>query len=462
MHRLTDTPLAAASGFLDRPAVLTQDRTWTWGEVHGAAIALAGRLPPGTTVCNLCDTRLGFLVTWLAALRRGCMQILPPSAGRSEMVEILKASTRPVVVVDDAASESSWADHALCFLHTPTPPPACQPDSGLTWLRDGDAEALLVRLYTSGSTGAPEPQTKTLGQLSRGAHVLAARLDEHVKGGVQAVAQIICSVPPQHMFGLETSVMLPLVTGIPLRDCSPLLPADVQAAFAGAAAGAAWVATPLHLRALALSGVTLPGCRLVLTSTMPLSAALAAQAETLSGAPVMEIYGSTETGVVAMRRTAVEAVLRPVEGVHIEPLETGTRVRGAHFSSPQTLADQVEPDGGGGFVLLGRRGDLIKIGGRRASLMSLNRLLEDLPGLTDGVFYLPASTSGTQRLVLIHVGPALDHAATRRWLRSRMDPLFLPRAIIRVDRLPRTAAGKLPRAALDELYAAHQSAREPR
>lgn len=461
MHSLTDTPLAAAPAFLDRAAVLTDQRIWTWREVHGAAIALAARLPPGSTVCNLCDSRVGFLVAWLAALRRGCMQILPPSSGRTELVGILKSDTRALVVVDGAESAATWADQAPCLHYAPAPPSAYVPDSGLAWLQEGTADRALVRLYTSGSTGTPEPHTKTLSQLSRGAGVLATRLDEKVEGGVCALGQIVCSVPPQHMFGLEASVMLPLVTGIPVRDVKPLLPADVQAAFAQAPSDGAWVATPLHLRALALSGVTLPRCRLVLASTMSLSTELAARVERFSGAPVMEIYGSTETGVVAMRRTALEATWRPVEGVSIEICDAGTRVSGGHFPSPRILADQVEPDARGGFVLLGRQGDLIKIAGRRASLAGLTRVLEDLPDLADGVFYLPATNSGTQRLVLIHAGPALDPAATLRWLRSRMDPLFLPRIIIRVERLPRTETGKLPRAALDELYAAHRPAREP-
>ena len=33
-----------------------------------------------------------------------------------------------------------------------------------------------------------------------------------------------------------------------------------------------------------------------------------------------------------------------------------------------------------------------------------------------------------------------------------MDAAFLPRAIIRVDRLPRSGAGKIARASLDEIY----------
>lgn len=460
MDRMMDTPLAAAPAFLDRPAVIAAARTWTWRDVHRCSIALAQRLVDGATVCNLCDSRAGFLIAWLAALRRGCTQVLPPSSGRAELAGILQLARNPVIVVDDAGSAAVWDSEAQC-LQVDVEAPLLS-DQELAWLQDSDADAPLVRLYTSGSTGAPEPQNRSLSQLVRGARVLAARLDDTVPGGIAALGQIVCSVTPQHMFGLETSVMLPLVTGIPVRELKPLLPADVHAAFAAATVDGAWVATPLHLRALALSGVTLSHCRLVLASTMPLSASLAAQVEALGNAPVLEIYGSTETGVVAMRRTAVEACWLPVDGVRIEPAEMGTRVTGGHFPSPCLLADQVEPDGNGGFVLLARLGDLIKIAGRRASLGSLNRLLEDMPGLTHGVFYLPAGSSGTQRLVLIHEGPPLDRAVVHQWLRGRMDALFLPRTIIRVERLPRTPAGKLRRTALDGVYAAHMAGKQRR
>jgi hypothetical protein len=106
--------------------------------------------------------------------------------------------------------------------------------------------------------------------------------------------------------------------------------------------------------------------------------------------------------------------------------------------------------------LLGRQADLIKIAGRRASLAGLNLLLHDMPGFEDGVFYLPATGSPTERLCLIHTG-TLPRAAIEQWLRSRLDPAFLPRTIIRVDRLPRGDSGKLPRQALDELHAAWQA-----
>ena len=69
------------------------------------------------------------------------------------------------------------------------------------------------------------------------------------------------------------------------------------------------------------------------------------------------------------------------------------------------------------------------------------------------MFYLPATGAPAERLVLIHAGEPLDRAAAEAWLRERIDPVFLPRTIIRVERLPRTEGGKLPRAALDQIYA---------
>jgi acyl-coenzyme A synthetase/AMP-(fatty) acid ligase len=452
MPPLTDTPLLAAATHLDGLAVIGEGRDWTWREVHAASVALAQQLDDSVTVCNLCGSRVSFLVTWLAALRRGCLQLLPPSGGHADLVAILKSVANPVIVVDDARLlQPHWSEHARCLVHCPEPPAHPVADATLAWSPDLDAP--LLRLYTSGSTGTPEPQVKTLGQFARGAQVLAARLDQEVAGGLAAVRQIVCSVPPQHMFGVETSVMLSLVAAIPVVDRRPLLPADVQAAFERCAGDAAWIATPLHLRALAQSGVALSRCSLVLVSTMPLAPTLAAQGETLARAPVVEIYGSTETGVVAMRRGALDPRWRPVQGVRIESEGSRTRVWGTHFPSPQLLADQVEVDAQGGFDLLGRHGDLIKIAGRRASLAGLNLLLQDLPGQDDAVFYLPATGAPTERLVLIHAGPPLDRAATEAWLRERMDPVFLPRTIIRVDRLPRTESGKLPRAALDQVYA---------
>ena len=461
MRCLLDSPLVAAASWLDRPAVVGGERDWTWRQIHTASIDLADRLEGAALVGNLCNSRAGFLIGWLAALRGGCVQWLPASGGQAELATMRTSGDGCRVLVDD---EHSWlpqpkALQAQGIVLDPAAEVVGRSDAELAWSPDWHSP--LVKLFTSGSTGTPEPQLKSLQQLAMGALVLAGRLETAVDGGTAALGPIVCSVPPQHMFGLEASVMLSLVVGMPVLDRRPLLPADVRAAIERSVQGAVWVATPLHLRALVQAGDHVANCSAVIASTMPLSPALAAQAEGLLGGPVLEIYGSTETGALAMRRTACGAGWRALQGVRIEATAQGSWAWGKHFRSPQALADTIAFDASGDFTLLGRHGDLVKIAGRRASLAGLNQLLSDLPGLVDGVFYLPATGAPAERLVLIQAGAAPGRASTAAWLRERMDPVFLPRTIIQVDHLPRTASGKLPRAALDAVYSAWLADKAP-
>jgi hypothetical protein len=133
------------------------------------------------------------------------------------------------------------------------------------------------------------------------------------------------------------------------------LPADVRAACAGRPR-AAWVATPLHLRSLVQATADGPRCSAVVTSTMPLTEAVARRSEQLCAAPVLEIYGSTETGALALRRTARETRWRPLAEVRLESSADGMVATGSHFAGPIALADVARIDPGGSFVLLGRSG----------------------------------------------------------------------------------------------------------
>jgi acyl-CoA synthetase (AMP-forming)/AMP-acid ligase II len=456
---LSDSPLSAAPAFLDRPAVFESTRAWTWRQIHQASIALSVRIAGASAVCNLCTSRLAFLVTCLAALRNRCVMILPPSISSADLQEVLSRHPHPVVVGDAATGHGADALRGLSAIPYvacgPAWPPAAYSADALAWQPAWDATSVV--LFTSGSTGTPEPQAKTLRHLALGALVLGARLSKDLEGGLGAIERIVCSVPPQHMFGFECSVMLSLLCGMPVLDRRPLLPADVLAAFAGAAR-CAWIATPLHLRSLVQSGQSVRACSVVVTSTMPLAPGIARQAERQLDAPVLEIYGSTETGVLALRRTARETRWQGVDGVRVTRDDDANVATGSHFESPVKLLDELLLAADGSFTLLGRQSDLVKIAGRRASLAGLNLLLQEMPGLADGVFYLPDTGSDTERLCLIYAGPALDRTAALAWLRRRLDPVFLPRVFVRLERMPRTETGKMPRLLLDRAFADWQLA----
>ncbi len=450
---LPDTePKWAHLAHFNQPAVIAGTASWSWAELHATAIQLVDGLDDGTALCNLCTTRRGFMVTWLAALHGHRMQILPPSSGRSELNALLEAAGAVTLVTDDAALVAeTWPGNTRCLLLDPDAASSAAAPDDFVWTPDCRIDH--VTLHTSGSTGAPVPHAKNLRHLMRGAASLRALLDTVMPPDRDARLTLVSSVPSQHMFGFESSVMLPLMSDALLWEGQPLLPADVADAFAEIAAPGIWLTTPVHISALVRTGESIDNCGGILSSTMQLSPALAARAEALANAPVIEVYGSTETGLLASRRPSRSTAWQPAAGVQIEATPTGIEVRGTHFRSPQTLLDRIEshPDG---FELLGRGEDLVKVAGRRASLAGLNQLLADHPGIDDASFLHPRTGDHSGRMVLFYVGTSVSRNDLLTWLRGRIDPAFLPRAVYRVAEIPRSPNGKLRYSELARLYQA--------
>ncbi|HEY4555796.1 MAG TPA: AMP-ligase, partial [Lysobacter sp.] len=177
---------------------------------------------------------------------------------------------------------------------------------------------------------------------------------------------------------------------------------------------------------------------------------LAAAAEARFGCEVRELFGSTETCVIARRRTARESAWTPLPGVRLAPQPDGTAVHAPHLPEPVVLADLVDVHADGRFELRGRNADLLEIAGKRASLGDLTRKLLAVPGVEDGVVVQLDETdaAGVRRIAALVVAPSLEPRAILRALREQVDPVFLPRRLRRVDALPRNETGKLPRQAL--------------
>jgi len=297
--------------------------------------------------------------------------------------------------------------------------------------------------FTSGSTGAPKANPKTWATLCA-----SSALNAQLLCGAGA-PNVVATVPPQHMYGLELSVLLPLRSRAAIHTGHPFFPADVAHALAALPEPRVLVTTPFHLRALMHENTPLPLLQTIVSATAPLDAELAALAEQRHAADVVEVFGSTETCVIAHRRPARDETWQLYPGIDLQPQPDGTLVLAPHFSAPTLLQDIVELRAARQFVLRGRNSDLLEIAGKRASLGDLTRRLLAIPGVSDAVvFQLDADASGVRRLAALAVAPGLQAADILRVLRSAIDPVFLPRPLRLVDRLPRNPAGKLPRAAL--------------
>jgi acyl-coenzyme A synthetase/AMP-(fatty) acid ligase len=263
-------------------------------------------------------------------------------------------------------------------------------------------------------------------------------------------AEVVGTVPPQHMYGFETTVLLPLHA--PAASwCGPaFFPEDMRLALAALRAPRLLVTTPLQLRALLRADLGLPDLAGFISATAPLDADLARAVEARWGAPMLEIFGATEVGSIASRRTLDGEAWRLYPEIRLEEGEIS-----APFAPPTPLDDEVEVLDSGRFRLLGRRQDIVKLAGHRASIAGLNRILLSLDGVEDGTFLRPPDLEerATARLMVVVVAPGLAPEAIIEALRSRIDPIFLPRRVIQVPALPRNEFGKLRREHLDALLA---------
>ena len=417
-------------------------RAVTVGRFLAEAAALAARLPDRPYAVNLCADRYRALLGLAAALMRGQVTLL--CADRAPQRLRTLAERYP----DAHAVADGPVDTALPVLRPDAlPPPA---ESGTVPLPLIPAERIAAVGFTSGSTGEPAAHAKPWGALVAAAEAAAERFGLRAADGPPSA--VIATVPPQHMYGFETTVVLPLHSAAAQVAGETFYPSDVAEALASVPGRRVLVTTPLQLRAILAAGIAPPPLSAVVSATAPLSAALAEAVERAWDVPVLEIYGATEAGSMASRRTVDEPDWLPYRTVSLHP--GGVKVAGL---GPVPLADSLEPspDPGraGRFRLLGRESDVVKLGGRRASLAELNRLLLGVEGVEDGVFLAPdeLESNPAARLSAFAVAPGLSAEDIVAALRGRVEAIFLPRPVVLVPALPRDALGKLPRRALLEL-----------
>jgi acyl-coenzyme A synthetase/AMP-(fatty) acid ligase len=394
-------------------------------------------------VLNVCADRYLFAVGFAAGLVSGKVNLLP-STHTPEVIRQLRAFAPDVTCLSDEAGCDIDLPRVMLSAAAPGSHVASMAMPQL------DPAQVAAYVFTSGSTGAPVPHRKTWRSLTDDVREEAARLG---LGGQRCT--VVATVPPQHMYGLETSFLLPLLNGHALCAERPFYPADIATVLAGVPRPRILASTPVHLRALMGSGVELPAVDLVVSATAPLAAQLALEVETRCHCQLLEIYGTTETGQIATRRSTAGAAWRLWPGIVLSAHGEETWAVGGHVEEPKRLYDVLEMIGSDSFLLHGRIADLVNIAGKRSSLAYLNHQLNSIPGVLDGAFFHAHEPDGERadvaRVGACAVAPGRDAAWLIAQLRQRIDPVFLPRPLLLVEHLPRNATGKLPQAALQAL-----------
>ena len=402
---------------------------------------VAARLPAATAAINLCEDRYAFLVAFCAMVLRGQTNLLPSSRAPQAVEDVMAAHPGCYALGEQPLDPAPQHYVLMPAFEQPTAVDAAFDVPAIP------AAQVVAINYTSGSTGTPKANAKTWRQF----HASTAGNLRMYREQVGASFSVVATVPPQHMYGLEMSVLLPLMGDVAVHGGRPFFPLDVARALSEIPAPRVLITTPVHLRALVESGVVLPELAAMVSATAPMPPELAVRAQRSYGAPLREVFGSTETCVLATRRAALDEAWSLYEGVVLHPQPDGTQVEAPQLDEPMMLADIVALENQGRqFRLRGRHADMLEIAGKRASLGDLTRRLLAIPGVNDGVVFQldEADAIGVRRIAALAVAPGLDEHGILEVLRRAIDPVFLPRPLRLVDALPRNETGKLPRAEL--------------
>jgi acyl-coenzyme A synthetase/AMP-(fatty) acid ligase len=305
---------------------------------------------------------------------------------------------------------------------------------------------------TSGHTGSPAPWIRGGAQLAR--EVALLREIAHVEG----CDGVVSFAPPTHLYGLLFGYCVPAAAGVQ----------------AWHVAAPDWVAFDLHalglrrplivalpavlplFRSLGSAGEVERATIVHSTSSLP---EMGRDVARLPRVELVELFGSTETGLIAHRLVGDRVdepwlLAEDVQPVAAAPGSVGVltvsspriaRRPGERPARALTLGDVVEHLDGRSFRFVGRTSRLVKVNGRRLDLDAVETRLRRVLPCAD-LACIPRGDEARGEAYDLLVVPArdsLDPAAVRAEGARVLADLAPPRTVRLVDELPRSATGKL-------------------
>ncbi|MFK3704266.1 AMP-dependent synthetase [Klebsiella sp. NPDC088457] len=423
------------------------DRVWTLGHLRDDVARWAEQLlqHPGQRWALCFDDSYLFLVALLATLHAHKTPVIP-GHNRLSLLEEQRA------LFDGVLSDTplGWSGPAWVISSARRSPP-----QAVAWRELADDAC--IELFTSGSTGQPKRISKSLACLDREAALLATRFAARLES-----CRIVASVVPQHLYGLTFRIILPMALSLPLH--AAMLHYAEQLSALNPRHRYAFISSPAFLKRLDPRLIP-PPVAAVFSAGGLLPWENVTQAAGWLKCWPDEIYGSTETGVLAWRcREQEHGAWQPFPGVRF--IAQGPKIR---VFSPLIadrdgllLDDTLQFTEDGQFRLIGRQGRVVKIEEKRVSLSEIERRLLELEGICEAAA-IPVSHAGRQGVGVLLV---LDESTRQEWhsagraleqrwrqaLRPTLEPVAIPRYWRIIDEIPVNSMNKRVYAQLQELF----------
>ena len=316
------------------------------------------------------------------------------------------------------------------------------------------APACLIKL-TSGSSGLPKPL------FFEDRHILADGKQIADTMNIGKGDTNLALIPFGHSYGLGNLIMPLIQLGVPMAICRDPFPYTI--AHTIKQTGATIVPTvPAILKALAHSEISpqeLKGVRLWISAGSPLSPNDAQNFHTKFRNHIHNFYGSSETGGIAFDRTGHDtlsgrAVGTPLKDVRVSLSQSnrlricsrsvfirGNRLKAGNFGS-HLLTDEVDLLKDNSIVIHGRRGRVVKIGGKRVNLQEIERHLINLEGVDEARVVDYVNQAGTTRLA-VAIAPIQNSSLAKEALKAHLPKWKIPDRWLTIESFPVNKRGKI-------------------
>jgi malonyl-CoA/methylmalonyl-CoA synthetase len=466
---LTDLFNLSFSGRRDAPALEFGGTTFTFGELDARSDRTAGALRSrgvgaGDRLCCYLSNCVGMIDLYLACVKQGIIFVPINILYREREVSHILADAEPKAVVvrgEFPGSAPLWQIDELTTGEPVAPNPAVT----------GDTPATLV--YTSGTTG------KSKGAILTHNNFAANALNLLTCWQIASADRLLLPLPLFHVHGLGNGLHCWLMSGCHMRLLERFEHQKAADVFRDFRPTVFFGVPAMYVRLLDLpqqdAQAIGQGMRLFVSGSAPLAAQVLDDFRARFGHVILERYGMTETLMNMSNPYAGErragTVGLPLPGLSVRLLaEDGTPVpdgqsgelylrgpnvfpgywrreeatRAAFVDGYFRTGDLASRSPDGYYTLLGRRSDLIISGGFNIYPREIEEFLQEIEGVMEAaVVGVADRVRGEVPVAYIVAAGELRMEDLDARCRAGLASFKVPRRFIAVEKLPRTALGKI-------------------
>src|SRR6478735_7222136 len=437
-------------------------------QVKTMAEALAGiGIKRGERVANVLPNGLPTIVAFLAGAIAGTAAPLNPAYRFEEFSFYLDDTSAKVLLAPPDGAEE--ARRAARHLNVPVTPPT--PD-----------DVALV-LHTSGSTGRPKRVPLKHRNIAISCQNVAATY------GLTANDVSLCVMPLFHIHGLVASTLSTFLTGGTVVVPGKFNPMSFWRTVRDY--GVTWYSCVPTIHQLSVARLNakpegIEKLRFVRSCSSALSPALMEKIENVVQVPVLEAYGMTEASHQMCSnplppKARKSSSVGPGTGVKVgimddegnilpsgklgEVVIQGPNVIEGYENNPEANAksftngwfrtgDQGTIDADGYLHLTARIKELINRGGEKIAPLEIDEVLMKHPCVAEAVaFGMPHPTWGEEVAIAVVLKEPQTEAVLIEHCKQHLADFKVPKKVHIVEKIPRTATGKIQRRSMAETFA---------